>query len=542
MPKKTGPAYSEDLAVFHSPTCPHCVALISYLEVNGIRYQSRNVVESERALNELVSLTGRKTIPVMTRGQDVISGFDREAVRGFLNIDPSRERVETKLKAARIPQVEDSKLEKTVEQAKQVLAENQYGKSTKASRHLYPHQWNWDAGFIARGYLRYEPQKAYQEIRSLFQGQWSDGYLPHIIFNPDYLNHFPGPDYWHANRSGRVPQGVHTSGITQPPVHASVVASALELDAEKGRARRFLRELYPKLRKLHECYYTHRDPHGENLVCIVHPWESGLDNSPLWDTPLSHVRGSSVWAKKMAEISDRGRAESGKPPCGYCEKYAYLVEGLYRADYDWMEILRNHPFQIQDVLFNTILCQSERDLGLIAETIGLDPQPHREKADELAAAVNRKLWNDEEGLYFNYDLVQKVATPKDTVFCYLPLFAGICSESQARRLIDNLKTHCYCVADRNCLGIPSYDMCQVDFDGEHYWRGPIWINICWYLIQGLRRYGVMELADWLEKSLLALIMENGFYEYFEPETGKGLGAEGFSWTASLFIDMAWSYL
>ena len=45
-------------------------------------------------------------------------------------------------------------------------------------------------------------------------------------------------------------------------------------------------------------------------------------------------------------------------------------------------------------------------------------------------------------------------------------------------------------------------------------------------------------ADWIRDSLLQLVIEQGFYEYYEPTTGKGLGADGFSWTAALFLDLA----
>ena len=37
--------------------------------------------------------------------------------------------------------------------------------------------------------------------------------------------------------------------------------------------------------------------------------------------------------------------------------------------------------------------------------------------------------------------------------------------------------------------------------------------------------------------MLDLVDREGFFEYYEPETGKGLGADGFSWTAALFIDL-----
>jgi len=194
--------------------------------------------------------------------------------------------------------------------------------------------------------------------------------------------------------------------------------------------------------------------------------------------------------------------------------------------------------RVQGVLFNAILCKAEKDLGKIAETIGENSALHFENAKKISMAINKKLWNEENGLYYNYDVVSDKHIFKDTIFSYFPLYAEICSKNQANTLIDNLKTHCYCAADKKCMEIPSYDMCQADFNGEFYWRGPIWFNINWYLIKGLRFYGETELAEWIETSILKLVVDNGFYEYFEPETGKGLGADGFSWTASLFIDLA----
>jgi hypothetical protein len=34
---------------------------------------------------------------------------------------------------------------------------------------------------------------------------------------------------------------------------------------------------------------TDRDPEMSGLVTIMHPWESGMDNSPIWDQPLSRI-------------------------------------------------------------------------------------------------------------------------------------------------------------------------------------------------------------------------------------------------------------
>jgi hypothetical protein len=45
------------------------------------------------------------------------------------------------------------------------------------------------------------------------------------------------------------------------------------------------------------------------------------------------------------------------------------------------------------------------------------------------------------------------------------------------------------------------------------------------------------LAEWIENSLIALTDRNGFYEYYDPDSGRGHGEKDFSWTAALIIDL-----
>ncbi|NIR15821.1 MAG: hypothetical protein GWN86_18585, partial [Desulfobacterales bacterium] len=54
-----------------------------------------------------------------------------------------------------------------VKAAKKILDNNWTGSYTKPSPRLYPHQWNWDSGFIAIGYAHYDQNRAQQEILSL---------------------------------------------------------------------------------------------------------------------------------------------------------------------------------------------------------------------------------------------------------------------------------------------------------------------------------------------------------------------------------------
>jgi hypothetical protein len=85
---------------------------------------------------------------------------------------------------------------------------------TLPSPHLYPFQWNWDAGFIALGLAYVRPDRAISELRSVFRGQWLNGMVPHIVFHRPADNYFPGPDVWGTDQVASRPAGVRTSGIT----------------------------------------------------------------------------------------------------------------------------------------------------------------------------------------------------------------------------------------------------------------------------------------------------------------------------------------
>ena len=535
--KASSPEEDSEIIVYFSPACPHCRQLLSYLDTNGIKYSGKDVTKTESARQDVERLTGRLTIPVVVIKGEIINGLDRNRLKNLLGISADAEKMVKSDVRNLIPHFTDSQLSKIYQKAKNVLDKNRLNGWTMPSNRLYPHLWNWDSGFISRGYLHYDPERAYTELRSLFRGQWSDGFLPHIIFNPEYTHHFPGPGYWKAGNSGKVPSGIFTSGISQPPVHATMIVASAKLDPDRERAFSFLKEIYPKLKKLHDFYFTERDPQSENLVSIVHPWESGLDNAPLWDEPLAAITDTSEWALSMQKKYDELAEQGNRPKRTYIEKYSYLIENLYKNNYNWGKISGNHPFLIQGVLFNSILCKSERDLGKIAEAIGYDPYIHYEKADKLKTAINKKLYDETEGIYYNFDLVNQRHIKRDTIFSYMPLFAGIPDKDMGKRVLDTLRTHCFCIADMDCVAIPSYDMCQVDFDGEFYWRGPVWVNINWYIAQGVRQYGEAELSDWIENSLIALADRYGFYEYYDPDSGRGLGEKDFSWTAALIIDL-----
>lgn len=422
--------------------------------------------------------------------------------------------------------------------AKKVLDANWTGSYTKPSPRLYPHQWNWDSGFIAIGYAHYNQDHAQKEIESLFRAQWPHGMVPQIVFNPHALgNYFPEPDFW------RVPEGRPTSGITMPPLHATACLHIYQHARHREQARDFLQTMYPRLLASHRYLYKYRDPERSGLVYIRHPWESGLDNSPTWDGPLDNIEID----KKTLPDYERKDLKHGVPPAqrpsdAHYDRYVHLVDLFRRHQYDEESIYHECPFLIQDVLFNAVLSRANRDLVEIGKTLGLDTREVEEWRDQTASGISQRLWCSDCNQFEAFDLIQRRLIHTPTVAAFMPLFGGTASPSQAERLYNYLDTVGFCALHQgNCFTVPTYDMSEKGYDPHNYWRGPIWININWMLFRGLAEYGYKQKADSLKRDLIQLPIRFGFHEYFDSRVGKGYGSDQFSWTAALFIDLIYDY-
>lgn len=425
-----------------------------------------------------------------------------------------------------------------VRKAQKILEGNWTGSYTKPSPGLYPHQWNWDSGFIAIGYAHYNEDRAMQEIRSLFKHQWENGMLPQIVFNDQALgNYFPEPDFW------QVPNGMLTSGITMPPLHAIACLHIYRRAKSRNKAHDFLKEMYPKLMAAHRYFYLYRDPDETGLVYIRHPWESGLDNSPSWDKALCHMDVD----KARLPLYERKDLKHGvpaeqRPSDDDYDRYVYLVDLFRRLNYDEEKIYAECPFLINDVLFNSILCRANRDLLEIGRILGQDIKVVKEWVGQTSKAISEVLWSSKRQQFDPIDLVSSVHIPSATAAGFMPLFGVAATTEQAEKLYERLNSLSFCSLHQgNCFTIPNYDMSREEFDSKNYWRGPVWININWMLSQGLKSYGYQEKSDSMKKDLIQLPVRFGFYEYFDSITGKGYGSDAFSWTTSLFIDLVYEY-
>ena len=420
--------------------------------------------------------------------------------------------------------------------ARAILEQNWDGFYTRPAAGLYPHQWSWDSAFIAIANAHIDVERAITEMKSLFKGQWANGLLPHIVYHKYSETYFPGPDFWRTDRCPHAPDEPKTSGIVQPPVHATAVLHILRCINDRDRAHTFARMMFPRLVAWHDYLYCKRDPEGDGLVCIRHPWESGQDNSPVWDAVLKRIQ------PKPEEIPSYRRKDtvfvSGdeRPETSDYDRYVYLIKLFYDRNYDEAAICRDTPFRVQDVLFNTLLIKAEQDLAEIARYLHENPTKFENRAEWSARRMNEKLWDEKHGIYFDYDVVNQTILDVHVAAGFSPLYAGVPGREQANRIMDYLNSFAFCPIGENCYAVPSYDRAAPGYSPKKYWRGPIWMNINWLLYRGVRAYGYDAYADWIRRSMLELPARFGFYEYYDPDEGGGHGSKDFSWTAALVLD------
>lgn len=435
------------------------------------------------------------------------------------------------------------------ERAKNILKQNRVGLSygggfTKPSQAMYPFQWNWDAGFIAYGYTHFDPDKAVEELHALFRGQWRNGFLPHIVFHGRANDYFPGPYFWQSRSlSGVAARGVATSGLTQPPIHALVLWHVYkELTDEKSK-KRILKEFFPKLFRLHRYLLSQRDPEGWGLVTIYHPWESGFDNSPRWDSPLSRIKVSpgvpgSYHRYDLKIVKD----SAYRPTNEDYDKYVTLALLLKRRNYKDELIYSSHPFKVKDKVFSSILYLANLRLKKMAEILKEDTSLIDTWLKRFEESLFTKLWSEEKRYFCDYDLNQSDQIKVKTVGAVLPLITGLLSAEQLKAMADHLDHATHVNGKRLAFGlVPSIGIQEKYFQAVTYWRGPIWFNINWLLWKGFIASGLLKQAEYLRQDMIKFVRKNGFYEYYNPLTGEGIGARNFSWTAALTIDLLSSH-
>jgi hypothetical protein len=434
-------------------------------------------------------------------------------------------------------------LPKLIAKAQKVLNHNDTAGYIVPSLGLYPHQVLWDSCFIAIGLSHYDLARAKRQIEKLFAAQWSNGMIPHIIFN-DQPRYWWDKRIWRSWLSPQAPANLATSGLSQPPMLAEAI---VRIGAQLTMSDRvaWYKQVFPKLVTYHKWLYGERDPRSGGLVLQLHPWETGLDtcppcvaamhagNWPRWlnileipviDTIGDHFRVDNKYAKS------RERSSNAEAIALY-----RLLRQLRHRRYNTPDILKNTTFAIQDITYNSILILANTHLQAIADTINTPLPLVLQRHLAKAAKALENLWSATDLSYYSRDFKSNELIKIPSIGSLLPLYSGAISPQRAAQLVSSLNdTASYALAQP----IPSVPANSPWYSSDRYWQGPTWVNTNWLIIDGLKRYGYHEQAQLLTNLTLQLVSQHGFYEYFDPGSGAPHGANNFSWTAALIIDLA----
>ena len=232
-----------------------------------------------------------------------------------------------------------------------------------------------------------------------------------------------------------------------------------------------------------------------------------------------------------------------------------LTELFYQGDRSMREsgfdpTHRFGPFSVDiihyaPVCLNVLLYQMERDIARIHQLVG-----HQDSiafwshhAERRHQAINHFLWDETAGLYFDYNFRTGERRPYEFATTFLPLWAGIASEHQAKRVVENLPE----------FEAPGGLLTSTHVSGNQ-WDAPFgWAPLQLFAVEGLRRYGYHQEANRLACKFIKLVVQEfgksgTIVEKYDLERcsadvadeiffGYSSNEIGFGWTNGVFLEL-----
>jgi hypothetical protein len=351
----------------------------------------------------------------------------------------------------------------------------------------YPHQWLWDSCFAAICWARLgDPDRGLRELTGALAGQLPGGFVPHMRYA--------------GEGSGRGPRR-DVSSFTQPPVYAHaarVLAGHRSVPAPLlARIGRGLDWLWRKRRT------------ADGLLFLVHPWESGADDSPRWDT----------WAADFLGLADWTQVRWTRPDFTRLDHHLVAAASFD----DERAAVWSSAFVSAPAAFNALAAHAAGEYAALVA----DPAWDR-RARELAAAMDALMWNPGTGLWSDVPLVgapgSRDVPTLDGVLGALATPDG----DRAARALDQLASPARFAAP---YGLAYVAREHPAHDPKGYWRGAGWMQMNYLARLAAQRWARTDLVDAVAAMSVAAARTSRFAEYWDVETGQGYGPVPMTWSA-----------
>jgi glycogen debranching enzyme len=241
----------------------------------------------------------------------------------------------------------------------------------------------------------------------------------------------------------------------------------------------------------------------------VHPWEAGNDHSPRWDdwgapgrTPDDYDRPArTAWNKqRMADVT-------------------FATDGA---------AIWSSRFVVCPAAFNAYTAFNMAELAHV-----LDDDELLGWAAEVTDAIDTRLWCPDEELWVDEALVGGGESVSIPISDGLMPALVTAEAKRASAALDQLSEEDRFAAP---FGPTNVARSHPAYDPGMYWRGAAWPSLNYLLWLALRRWDRIDDAHALALRTLDGAQSSGWAEYWNPETGAGLGAKPQSW-AGLVVPM-----
>jgi len=288
---------------------------------------------------------------------------------------------------------------------------------------------------------------------------------------------------------------------SQPPLAAYAL---LKLYKSHPNQQKLLEDSFSVLYRWHEWWPAARDGNHNGLL----EWGSNPVSGPDDDE----------YHQKVADILTAWYKRNGSqaPPFKKSDFMDNLTAAGWESGMDnspmWDGVIFNpqtHTMEQEDVGLNSFFVLDAWALAEIAHIIGRNSEEEklRRESAEMGDRINQMMWSEEDGLYLNrkWDgtFNRRISTTN-----FYPMLAGIASPDRAQRMVQH-----YLLNPQKFWGeyvIPTTPRDDPAFGDNNYWRGRIWAPTNYLVYEGLKRSGMDEVAaEVAEKSTQLFLKEHG---------------------------------
>jgi alpha,alpha-trehalase len=357
---------------------------------------------------------------------------------------------------------------------------------------------------------------------------------------------------------------------SQPPFLSSMVMAVHEAQkAARKDDRAWMTTAYTYVKRSHAMWI--RQPHlaGDTGLSRYYDFGDGPAIEGLQDEGDTYRRAAAYFVfhpgSSFYELANRSESAALGTPYSVqiCDAHALsscepeqaitLTRDYYKGDRSMREsgfdvTFRFEPYgaathHFAPVCLNSLLFKTERDLAEISRFLGnnADAAYWESLAEIRKHLMDKYLWDEQRGMFFDYDFESKHRSVYRYATTFYPLWAGLATGAQARAVVKNLKSF------ERAGGIAmSVEETHAQWDYPYGWA-PIQL----LAVEGMRRYGYNAEADRVSTEFLSMVVENfdqdgTIREKYNVVTrssetnvkaGYSANVIGFGWTNAAFLEL-----